>query len=151
MANANSLSSSNTCHICIWLTLLLGLNSFFCDYLSWYKSLHSFIKYQSIKEHHQRSKMKLILILATLLAMFEASNACINPCNGVTPATCTAPCFTCGWCSTSCCQSWGRSESENPKTADRLFFNLPCTTRQENEEEEMDMDPGTSKTCLDTQ
>ena len=65
--------------------LLLALNSFFFDYLSWYKSLHSFIKYQSIKEH-QRSKMKLILILATLLAIFEASNACINPCNGVTAA-----------------------------------------------------------------
>ena len=94
--------------------------------------------------------MKLILILATLLAIFEASNACINPCNGVTAATCTAPCFTCGLCSTRCCQSlFGRSESENPQTADRLFFNLPCATgRQENEEEEEeeedpDMDPGT--------
>ena len=139
--------------------LLLALNSFFFDYLSWYKSLHSFIKYQSIKEH-QRSKMKLILILATLLAIFEASNACINPCNGVTAAICTAPCFTCGLCSTRCCQSlFGRSESENPQTADRLFFNLPCATgRQENEEEEEeedpDMDPGTwatFKTCLDTQ
>merc|ERR1711953_1639574 len=63
---------------------------------------------------HQRIKMKLILILATLLlATFEASNACINPCNGVTAATCTAPCFTCGLCSAKCCQSLsGRQENE---------------------------------------
>ena len=86
--------------------------------------------------------MKLILILATLLlATFEAANACINPCSGVTVATCTAPCFTCGLCSAKCCQSlFGRSESDR--------FLLPCLSgRQDNEVEDPEMDPGTSKTC----
>ena len=88
--------------------------------------------------------MKLILILATLLlATFEASNACINPCIGVTAATCTAPCFTCGLCSAKCCQSlFGRSESDR--------FLLPCLSgRQDSEVEDPEMDPGTFKTCLD--
>merc|ERR1712122_409859 len=88
---------------------------------------------------HQRIKMKLILILATLLlATFEAANACINPCNGVTAATCTAPCFTCGLCSAKCCQSlFGRTEIDR--------FLLPCLSGRQDadgdDEVTSDLDP----------
>ena len=78
--------------------------------------------------------MKFILILATFLVLWDVSHACLNPCNGVTAATCTAPCFTCGLCSAKCCQSlFGRTEIDR--------FLLPCLSGREADEVTSDLDP----------
>ena len=78
--------------------------------------------------------MKFILILATFLVLWDVSHACLNPCNGVTAATCTAPCFTCGLCSAKCCQSlFGRTEIDR--------FLLPCLSGREDDEVTSDLDP----------
>merc|ERR1712012_926812 len=91
------------------------------------KSLQSFIG-------NRRGKMKFMLILATFLVLWDVSHACLNPCNGVTAATCTAPCFTCGLCSAKCCQSlFGRTEIDR--------FLLPCLSGREDDEVTSDLGP----------
>merc|ERR1739836_366928 len=76
-----------------------------------------------------------IFVLLILFSIISIGESCLNPCSGVTAATCTAPCFTCGLCSAKCCQSlFGRSESDR--------FLLPCLSgRQDNEVEDPEMDP----------
>merc|ERR1711976_1020108 len=70
----------------------------------------------SIKRSHN---MKILFVLAIALVYISVSEACINPCSGVTAATCTSPCFKCGLCSEHCCQTiFGRDET------DRII--LPC-------------------------
>merc|ERR1711936_767056 len=80
-------------------------------------------------------KMKTaILVLFISLTIFAIAESCINPCNGVTAATCTSPCYQCGACRQYCCTSiFGRNEE------DRTFrrFCAPGEGREMDESEEM--------------
>merc|ERR1711936_46830 len=60
-----------------------------------------------------------IFVFLTLFSIISIGESCLNPCSGVTAATCTSPCFKCGLCSEHCCQTiFGRDET------DRVI--LPC-------------------------
>ena len=47
-----------------------------------------------------------ILVLFISLTIFAIAESCINPCNGVTAATCTSPCYQCGACRQYCCSKY---------------------------------------------
>ena len=50
---------------------------------------------------HLLSMKAAIYISVILLVILPAiSEACLVNCNGVTPATCTSPCYNCGTCNT---------------------------------------------------
>merc|ERR1711976_98138 len=81
----------------------------------------------SIKRSHN---MKILYILAIALVCISVSDACINPCNGITAATCTSPCYTCGLCSEHCCQNIiGRNSLE------RLI--IPCLSGRQDDQGEI--------------
>ena len=81
--------------------------------------------------------MKAAVIIALLAVLPSIMEACLINCNGVTPATCTAPCYQCGACRQSCCQSiFGRSQD-----ADRIF-RIPCQTGRSEMSSRMEIDPG---------
>merc|ERR1719361_657936 len=75
-----------------------------------------------------------ILVLFISLTIFAIAESCINPCNGVTAATCTSPCYQCGACRQYCCTSiFGRNEGD--RTLQR--FCSPGEGREMDESEEM--------------
>ena len=87
--------------------------------------------------------MRAALIICLLIVLPTLLEACIVAvdCNGVTAATCTAPCYQCGTCNTRCCQNpvitIGRSEEDRT-------FTLPCPTggRSDQSSARVAIDPG---------
>merc|ERR1719266_2219666 len=66
------------------------------------------------------------LVLLILLTIFSIGESCLNPCTGVTAATCTSPCYACGLCSNKCCQNlFGRVETDR--------FILPCLSGRDDD------------------
>ena len=47
-----------------------------------------------------------IFVLLILFSIISIGESCLNPCSGVTAATCTSPCFKCGLCSEHCCRKY---------------------------------------------
>lgn len=85
---------------------------------------------------------KLALLALVFILNPYLSEACL--CNGVTAATCTAPCFQCGLCNSKCCSTiFGRDDEEPLDTLDKII--LPwCPAREDSEESELaNVDPGT--------
>ena len=93
--------------------------------------------------------MKAALIICLLIVLPTLLEACIVAvnCNGVTAATCTAPCYQCGTCNTRCCQNavvtFGRSDDD--QSEDRTL-RLPCPTggRSDQSSVRVTIDPGKS-------
>merc|ERR1712141_317397 len=85
-------------------------------------------------------KMKTaILVLFISLTIFSIAESCINPCNGVTAATCTSPCYQCGGCRQYCCKTVVPTLVIGRNEEDRTFrqFCAPGEGREMDESEEM--------------